>query len=336
MKQSERELDSQFRVLLDADRKAAAAIVIEDQKHPGFSLVIRNCPVCGNSNGEGTITNGCFTYTKCSNCSLLYMNPCLNDELVSGGFTDDDPENKEYWSLVVSKSLVNTRPKPDPLRHRILRDIIPIKAQGRLLDVGCSNGDFLQDASHFYTVEGLEINDRTAGIARAKGFTVHTCPIEDLPTDVLYDVITFNQLLYGLKHPLTLFKEAKRLLKPGGILYINTPHSDSMAMKIYKGRHCHILWKADLNVFNKKSLSIAAGRVGFQMKTFYTEWTNLYVIDLLTYFLFREKFVHRRNSFFPFYRKICSMEEFLQKMLIGNRFEKLGDYCVCVLAKDGS
>ncbi len=334
MKQSERELDSQFRALLAADRKAAAAIVSEEHKHPGIYLMARNCPVCGNSNGSGTITNGCFTYAKCSNCSLLYMNPCLKDELVSEGFTDDDPENKEYWSLVVSKSLVNMRPKPDPLRHRILRDIFPIKNQGRLLDVGCSNGDFLQDAAHFYSVEGLEINDRTAGIARAKGFTIHTCPIEELPTDILYDVITFNQLLYGLKNPLHLFKEAIRLLKPGGILYINTPHSDSLAMTLYQGRHCHILWKADLNVFNKKSLATAAGKAGFNWKIFYTEWTNLYIIDILTYIFFPGKFVHRRNSFFPFYRKICAMEEFMQNILIGNRFKRIGDYCVCILAKD--
>ena len=151
-----------------------------------------------------------------------------------------------------------------------------------------------------------------------------------------FDIITLNQLLYGLKYPMNIIREASRLLKPGGILYINTPHSDSLAMRIYRGRHCHILWKADLNVFNKQALSAAAERTGLSIKSFYTEWTNLYIVDLLTYFLFRGKFVHRRNSFFPFYRKICSLEEFLQAFVFGNRFEKNGDYCVCILTKDGS
>lgn len=328
------ELNRALRRLIAESAEACQALLAREAAEPGSVLEPRACPICSDSEVKEHLSNGFFTYGRCKTCELLYMTPALTDGIVDEGFSDQDPWVRGYWALMESRMRLSDHPlPPDPKTHSILRDLLPVKPGGKLLDVGCSIGNFLAAARHFYDVEGLEINPRTAEIARSRGFQIHLRPLSELPGEAVYDAITMNQLLYGLKHPLEVLREAQRLLKPGGVLYLNTPHADSLAMRLYRGQHCHLLGKVNLNVFNQCSLRTAGEKAGLILTSFHTEWLNLYGLDVLTYVTRPDRFLHRRNSQMPFYEGICELEEHLQTRLLGNRFRDFGDYCVALLEK---
>src|SRR5207248_560480 len=92
----------------------------------------------------------------------------------------------------------------------------------RLLDIGCGAG-FIFDTAHdlFEWLDGVDITgDMLARIERRPNITTHTAPAESLPfPDGLFDVVTFNGVLHHLEDVGEALAEARRVLRPGGILY---------------------------------------------------------------------------------------------------------------------
>ena len=334
MSKFDRKLNQALRRLILEMNRHCTGLLQEELARPGSVLEPRNCPVCRDSKSVDRLSNGFFTYVRCATCHLLYMNPVLTEERVEAGFSDQDPWTRGYWALM--KGRIRVQDVSDPIearKHPVLVELLPYCPGGRLLDVGCSIGNFLAHACHAYEVEGLEINPETARVARDRGFHVHEVRLGDLEGIARYDVITFNQLLYGLRDPMGLIREAVRLLRPGGVLYINTPNADSLAMRWYRGLHAHLLGKVNLNVFGSCALEAIAQRSGLETVSIHTEWLNLYGCDVIVHALARRAFVHRRNSFIPGYELACRLDEVAQMRFVGNRFKTCGDYVVGILRK---
>lgn len=142
--------------------------------------------------------------------------------------------------------------KPDPIKDGKLRDVYAVKSSGTLLDVGCSVGDFLHKAQYFYEVEGIEVNPHTAAVAE-QYFTSHKKFLVVLNLGSRFDVFTLRQILYGVPDPVQLLGDIHKVLKPDGILYINTPNADSYAMELYQGQCCQLYGYTLLNVIQRKS-----------------------------------------------------------------------------------
>jgi SAM-dependent methyltransferase len=64
------------------------------------------------------------------------------------------------------------------------------RGAGRLLDVGCNEGRSLSlYADHGFQVEGLELNETAAALARRRSFPVYTAPLAQFKPRALYDVV---------------------------------------------------------------------------------------------------------------------------------------------------
>jgi len=107
-------------------------------------------------------------------------------------------------------------------RDRLDRLNIRFPSRGQLLDIGSAYGAFMKMAqADGWTVEGIEIVPEMAARAAAKGFKVHTSPIEQagLP-DENYEVVTCFEVLCLMQDPVMALKEISRILKPGGMVCI--------------------------------------------------------------------------------------------------------------------
>lgn len=104
---------------------------------------------------------------------------------------------------------------------------------GRLLDVGCGDGAFVQMAvEKGFESEGLELNSSAVAHAQAKGLKVwarmpeaHAERIEFTP----YDVVSSFQVLEHVHEPMTFLKSLITMIKPGGRLVIGVPNCDGWA-----------------------------------------------------------------------------------------------------------
>lgn len=99
---------------------------------------------------------------------------------------------------------------------------------GRLLDVGCGTGLFLERARDAgYRASGVESNPAAAAAAREKGFEVFVGGFADLARTAgeEYDVIAMFDVLEHFDDPAGMVERARRLLRPGGGLMITTPNA---------------------------------------------------------------------------------------------------------------
>ena len=274
--------------------------------------------------------NNYLDYVRCQKCTLIYMNPAPSADMVDSGFQGEDQLLRDYFTII-NKYKTAIPPKPNPHTDNKLRDIYAMKPSGRLLDVGCSVGDFLHKAKYFYDVEGLEINPNTAAIAE-QHFKVHKQFIGKLNLSPVYDIVTLHQILYGVPYPLNLLQDIYGILKNDGLLYINSPNSDSYAMELYRGKANHLYGYTTMNVFNRRSLAELANRAGFEILSFRTEWTDIYLTDLMEYYDHPDLFIHKRNCHIADYEDKIRREEILQSEL-NLELKDRGNYLVAILGK---
>lgn len=118
-----------------------------------------------------------------------------------------------------------------------------IKRGGRLLDVGCGNGDFLETAREMgLDVAGCEPDPKAAEVCRARGFSVFDGSIHQLPYGPgTFDFISMNHVIEHVEDPQEVLAAAYRLLKPGGLLWLGLPNSQAPGIRIFgpgwKGFH---------------------------------------------------------------------------------------------------
>lgn len=128
-------------------------------------------------------------------------------------------------------------------RIGLLEDIVGgsvryLKAEnrGRLLDVGCGNGFFLNQMRRLgWDVEGVEPDGRAASVARTKfGLKVFQGSLEEakFPYEC-FDAITMNHVIEHVLDPIGLLRECRRVLRPGGKLVVMTPNIRSLGARIF-------------------------------------------------------------------------------------------------------
>jgi SAM-dependent methyltransferase len=296
-------------------------------------LITRNCPICHSSSYRHFANNGYLNYSQCDKCSLVFMNPTVDDSKVQDGFKGGDDLLMSYFNLMQKyKKFDNiSDTKINPKEDNKLKDIYNIKQTGKLLDIGCSVGDFLHKAKHFYDVEGVEVNPNTSTYAK-KYFTIHTDYLNHLDLKQEYDIVTMHQILYGVPDNVALLKDIYKILKDDGILYINTPNSDSYTMQLFGGKSNHLYGYTSLNVFNQKSLEELAKLAGFKVGFFRTEWLDIYSMDVKEFYENKNRFIHKRNTYLKDYSKSIKLEDEVQKEL-NQDLKNGGNYIVAILEK---
>ncbi len=240
------------------------------------------CPLCS---GTGTAAFSCtdlmfsgdrmFHYHQCNDCGLIYQQP-FPDEIDIAGFY---PENYNIYTepthttFSASKRLyLNTRLGYTHLdttgasRPRIVNEVIPWVPNGKLLDIGCGNGEYLlRMKSIGWQCTGVEFNDQAASICRKHNLDVFQ---GDLATanfdDASFDFVTAHHLIEHVPDPHALMKQIARITRPGGFVLIRTPNSESLGRKFF-GRY----WFANevprhLLLYSEHNLKLLAGKYGLQ------------------------------------------------------------------------
>jgi len=107
-----------------------------------------------------------------------------------------------------------------------LRKIELLMPPGRLLDVGCSLGYFVEAANaRGWDGYGMEISDYAAKVAADNGLKVKPGNLEDACyPDGFFDCVTMWDVLEHVPDPTAHMLEVKRILKPGGLVVVGTPN----------------------------------------------------------------------------------------------------------------
>ena len=104
------------------------------------------------------------------------------------------------------------------------------------LDVGCGRGEFLAACREGrIAARGVDLNERSVADLKARGFDVALAGIPECFGEVADGSLGSILAMHVVEHlPVealfALFREARRVLRAGGLLMIETPNAESIAM----------------------------------------------------------------------------------------------------------
>ncbi len=140
----------------------------------------------------------------------------------------------------------------------------------RLIDVGCSRGDFVAaGTAAAFEAEGVEPAAQIAAAARAAGRNVHTGLLEELKlANAQFDAVSLFEVIEHLRTPLDLLQECRRILRPGGVMLMSTGNAASWTARVMKQRWDYFQTQKDaghISFFNPRSIALLAERAGFEV-----------------------------------------------------------------------
>ncbi|MBL7036664.1 class I SAM-dependent methyltransferase [Candidatus Microgenomates bacterium] len=151
-------------------------------------------------------------------------------------------------------------------RFELIEKQLSFKKGGTVLEIGCSNGVFLDlFKERGFETWGIEPS-KTADRAKKKGHKVLKTTFEKakLQSDY-FDVVVLNHTLEHLKNPEEILKKVGKVLKKDGIVYIDVPNVGSLLSIIMGKRWPYLLPEEHLWQFNKDSITKLVKKSGFRV-----------------------------------------------------------------------
>ena len=204
---------------------------------------------------------------RCRRCGLCYVGRREHDFT----FSSADPDRSRALSDRVHELGIVDHAVEDAegsWRRRVHEERLEaLRRHGsgrRLLDVGCASGEFLQvAAASGLEVEGVEPDPVTSGQARSRGLRVRSATLAEARLeDSSYDALVPWHVLEHLPSPSATLAEARRWLRPGGMLAVETPAIDTPFARLFGARWRQLI-PDHYFFFSRRTLTALLERAGF-------------------------------------------------------------------------
>jgi len=216
-----------------------------------------NCPLCGGKEHRVFYNNLGIDILSCRSCSFMFSHPMPDDRDLKKIYDEDyficdHADQMSYDNYFEEEAAIR---KSSVKR---LKRMSKYTVKGRLFDVGCAVGYFMDTAKNLgWEVEGSDISSfcikhatEELGLKAYEG----TLPELRLKSNS-YDVVTMWDIIEHLKDPVKEMKEVNRILKKDGLVVIMTPNVDSMIAKVsgkrwilYQSPHIHLLYFSPVTI----------------------------------------------------------------------------------------
>jgi 2-polyprenyl-3-methyl-5-hydroxy-6-metoxy-1,4-benzoquinol methylase len=167
---------------------------------------------------------------------LLFLNPRPTKEVIGRYYPYNEYKDEFTPAIEDEPSLLR---RLNRLYHmeKICRSVEQVTSEGRLLDVGCATGNFLDRMRKRgnWQVWGVEVNEDAARYAQERfGLDIFIGEVCEASYPARYfDAVTLWDVLEHLHDPLGTLKEIRRVLKDDGVLILSVPNSDSFDARIF-------------------------------------------------------------------------------------------------------
>lgn len=243
------------------------------------------CPVCGSKESDFFFEKDWFRYVKCQNCSMVYMNPRLNQSATKAFY--NSTVNEIYNESKFDEDSATNR-LDDKINLKNLDVIGRYKTTGNLLEIGSAKGYFLLKAKERgYKVFGIELNQHNYAISkRSVGDTIRNVDLFEAHFDEeMFDIIYMRDVIEHIADPIPFLCEINRIARKRALLFIETHNIEGLIHKIVREKHTVIFGFEHPNHWSPKTLDNVLDSCGFQINKIFQVSLDFTVSDILAYFI---------------------------------------------------
>lgn len=233
-----------------------------------------DCPLCGSASHRPLFEKQGFTFVRCDECRLVFVNPQVREDVVLDEYRTAETNDLWFEVLTSDRQLALDREK----FGEIVDLLEPYRGEGRLLDVGCSIGLFLDLArERGWRGTGIEFAPRALAYARDRyDLDVIDVPLEDAAFEPeSFDAVGLLSVLEHANDPLRMLADCARVLRRGGALYVIVPNVESLACRVLHEHARTFDGRNHLVYFSPATLSDALRRSGFEPRRVRTKVSSL-------------------------------------------------------------
>ncbi len=227
-------------------------------------MKIVRCNICGGTEGRFLITCEGYDIVKCNHCGLVLVNKQFREndlkKFYSSGYYTGNYEK-------VYKDYIGEKDKRIAGCRERVKQLLGYADSGRLLELGCAAGFFLEAAKVYFEVQGVEPSEFSSRYARETlGHKVHTGTLFSANFQSKYfDVVVMWDVIEPLSEPRGTLAEIYRLIKPQGILGLSTGNIDSFIARSNLSKWGLLAPPWHLYYFSKNTLCRLLRDIGFDI-----------------------------------------------------------------------
>ncbi|MEW5947560.1 MAG: class I SAM-dependent methyltransferase [bacterium] len=223
------------------------------------------CNLCGNDDPAPFLNVRGDDVVRCRRCGLVYVSPRIGVEKILEQYDesyflkpfgyDDYVRHRKYFERTFRRRLAD------------IRKFVPA---GRILDVGCAAGFFLNLArEQGYETAGVDVCETMVNYARGRlGLDVFHGRLEDLAQregmTASFDVVTMFDALEHFPDPSAELGFANLLMKENGLLVVTTPNVAALLPRILRARWEQYKPREHLYYFTNATLKAILQKTGFR------------------------------------------------------------------------
>jgi SAM-dependent methyltransferase len=228
------------------------------------------CPACA----EPTDHRHLFSKNE---CDILQCTACGLARAEASNFNPNRYYTSDYFSGVHPDGYADYRSAEPTLRREFAHSVKFIRKYrpaGRLLEIGCAYGFFLEEARLYYDVAGVEIAEDAAAFCRQRGLHVLSGVTNENNLSRLgpMDVIVLLDVIEHLPNPQETLTLCRRHLNPGGIIAITTGDFASLYARL-SGPHWRLMTPPQhLWYFTPESIRQLSRSLGLKLEAYDHPW----------------------------------------------------------------
>jgi len=311
------------------------------------------CQICHSTNMNNLLvkeqmygTNEAFNYKLCDECGCLQL-PDPPDNLEAyypKNYYSFNPTKNTKWKLFrrgIKRRIILNHPKIISSLIKVWLNKYPlfwiyrklgVNQNSKVLDVGAGNGSHVIELHSAGVFKSLGVDlFVNQDISNSNTLLVKKGTLIDL--EDRYDLIMFHHSFEHMPNQLETLQQAKKLLRPNGIILIRIPTVTSEAFKIYKENWFQLDAPRHLFLHSHKSIKKLSKDAGLVL-------TDLWCDSSFEQFAFSQQYqqgislnspisysLNKKNSIFS----KSKINDFKKKSILANR-NNLGDQ-ICVILK---